>query len=430
MDGRSSPPAQPPLADRVEQFIAGQLETGPVAAAARWLEAAYAAFPGWQTPDAALLAACLESYSQPGGELLRLRDEDAAPAAQRRPGRHAAPAGRAWASGWAIPVWLAPEPAQLARPELPPGRRARSGWPGRLDAGQRGLARGKASRPLPLPWWPRRSLHPWLAAPSEALAACPRYVALPGGRAGLLDFKLRRCPPWRSRLAWTGWEFVKFRHLRELAGQPGLSLAGFRARIGLDPIVTLPGQQLTLFEHWNDKETPMRLTRCRACRWRTCRRRWSRCRACGPPCRPKTPARPVPALLVKRDDQTGLASGGNKTRKLEYLLAEALAAGGRHGADRGRAAVQPLPPDGRGRGQGWPALRAGAGRQRAALEGGNLLLDRLLGAEIVWAGQRDRLALLAETAEAAGAAGHRPYIIPYGGSSPSARPATRWLSRS
>ncbi|MBU2610502.1 MAG: pyridoxal-phosphate dependent enzyme, partial [Chloroflexi bacterium] len=30
-----------------------------------------------------------------------------------------------------------------------------------------------------------------------------------------------------------------------------------------------------------------------------------------------------PRLLVKRDDQTGLAFGGNKTRKLEFLLAEA-----------------------------------------------------------------------------------------------------------
>src|SRR2546430_11777857 len=36
-----------------------------------------------------------------------------------------------------------------------------------------------------------------------------------------------------------------------------------------------------------------------------------------------------PRLLVKRDDQTGLAIGGNKTRKLEFTVAEAL----RRGAD-------------------------------------------------------------------------------------------------
>ena len=34
-----------------------------------------------------------------------------------------------------------------------------------------------------------------------------------------------------------------------------------------------------------------------------------------------------PRLLVKRDDQTGLAFGGNKTRKLEFLIAEAQARG-------------------------------------------------------------------------------------------------------
>jgi 1-aminocyclopropane-1-carboxylate deaminase/D-cysteine desulfhydrase-like pyridoxal-dependent ACC family enzyme len=34
-----------------------------------------------------------------------------------------------------------------------------------------------------------------------------------------------------------------------------------------------------------------------------------------------------PRLLVKRDDQTGLASGGNKIRKLEFLVAAAQAAG-------------------------------------------------------------------------------------------------------
>src|SRR5437762_14279305 len=32
-----------------------------------------------------------------------------------------------------------------------------------------------------------------------------------------------------------------------------------------------------------------------------------------------------PELLIKRDDQTGLALGGNKVRKLEFLVADALA---------------------------------------------------------------------------------------------------------
>ncbi|MCB0001780.1 MAG: hypothetical protein KDH86_04455, partial [Anaerolineae bacterium] len=81
----------------------------------------------------------------------------------------------------------------------------------------------------------------------------PRYVVLPGGRAELLDFKLRRCPSWRGQLAWTGWEFIKFRHIRRLAAVPDLTLAGFRARAGMDPVVTLPGQQLALFDEAPDE---------------------------------------------------------------------------------------------------------------------------------------------------------------------------------
>jgi hypothetical protein len=236
-------PTQPPLADRLEQFIAQRLETGPATPGAL-AEAVYAAFPGWQTPDAPLLTACLASYGQPDEEVLRLRDEDQ-PQQRRDDLADILRLLGSLGQRLGYEVWLAPDAAQLV-PDL--GLAAE-----RLPDGQ-------------TPWTPanvvwhtqgepafafavvtQAGLHPWLAGPSDALAACPRYVALPGGRAGLLDFKLRRCPLWRTRLAWTGWEFVKYRHLRELAGQATLSLATFRARIGLDPIVTLPGQQLALF---------------------------------------------------------------------------------------------------------------------------------------------------------------------------------------
>lgn len=127
----------------------------------------------------------------------------------------------------------------------------------------------------------------------------------------------------------------------------------------------------------------------------------------------------VPQLWVKRDDQTGLASGGNKVRKLEYLLAQALA----EGADT--VLTVGAPQSNHCRQTAAAAAKAGLrcvlvlGGNAPLLEGGNLLLDRLLGAEIVWAGQRDRLALLAETAQGQAAAGRRPYVAPYGGSSPA-----------
>lgn len=126
--------------------------------------------------------------------------------------------------------------------------------------------------------------------------------------------------------------------------------------------------------------------------------------------------RSAPLLLVKRDDQTGLASGGNKTRKLEYLLGDALA----QGADT--VLTVGAPQSNHCRQTAAAAAKAGLrcvlvlGGNAPRLEGGNLLLDRLLGAEIIWAGQQDRLHLLAEMAQAQAAAGFRPYIIPYGGS--------------
>jgi hypothetical protein len=237
------PLTHPPLADRLEQFIVRQLEAGPVALETL-AEAVYDAFPGWQTPDAALLDACLLSYGQPDGSLLRLRAEDQP---QQRRGDLASAVRLLANLGQRLgyDVWLATEPLSLDPDLLPTSAHHRMDLADWTPANVVWHTLGEPAFAFAVV--AQASLHPWLAAPPDALAACPRYVALPGGRAGLLDFKLRRCPLWRARLAWTGWEFVKYRHLRELAGQPGLNLAGFRARIGLDPIVTLPGQQLALF---------------------------------------------------------------------------------------------------------------------------------------------------------------------------------------
>jgi len=121
-------------------------------------------------------------------------------------------------------------------------------------------------------------------------------------------------------------------------------------------------------------------------------------------------------LWIKRDDQTGLAFGGNKTRKLEFLVAEAEARGAQTLITRG-------------------ALQSNHCRQTAAaaaarglqsilvLRGdppgsvnGNLLLDHLLGAEIVWARDRDPEVVLQETFARAEADARRPYLVPYGGS--------------
>jgi D-cysteine desulfhydrase family pyridoxal phosphate-dependent enzyme len=124
----------------------------------------------------------------------------------------------------------------------------------------------------------------------------------------------------------------------------------------------------------------------------------------------------VPALWVKRDDMTGLFLGGNKTRKLEYLLAEAR----QEGADT--LVTVGAPQSNHARQTAAAAAKCGLqsvlvlGGSAPKLEGGNYLLDQLLGAEVVWAGDRDRLRVMDEVVRDLQRSGRRPYAITYGGS--------------
>lgn len=130
-----------------------------------------------------------------------------------------------------------------------------------------------------------------------------------------------------------------------------------------------------------------------------------------------------PNLLVKRDDATGLAFGGNKTRKLELLLAEAQANGAltlvTTGAAQSNHCRQTAAAAAR---YGFQCILVLAGKPDQAPEywrapSGNLLLDRLLGAEIVWSERAQRDQTLQQVFENAWEAGRRPYLVPYGGSS-------------
>ena len=125
-----------------------------------------------------------------------------------------------------------------------------------------------------------------------------------------------------------------------------------------------------------------------------------------------------PEIWIKRDDQTGLATGGNKTRKLELLIAEALAQGAEVvltvGAVQSNHCRQTAAAAARA---GLPCVLVlrGQAPPREAWTG-NLLLDDLLGARIWWAGDQDPLAALEAAAQAERDAGRKPYVIPYGGS--------------
>jgi len=125
-----------------------------------------------------------------------------------------------------------------------------------------------------------------------------------------------------------------------------------------------------------------------------------------------------PQLWVKRDDQTGLATGGNKARKLEFLIAEALAQDADTlitcGAAQSNHARQTAAAAARF-GLNCTLVLSGEEVQEAR---GNLLLDRLFGADVVWAGDQPIPERLEEVAEDLRARARRPYVIPLGGSNP------------
>jgi len=125
-------------------------------------------------------------------------------------------------------------------------------------------------------------------------------------------------------------------------------------------------------------------------------------------------------LWVKRDDLTGLGGGGNKVRKLEHLCADALT----QGCD--------LLVTGGGRQSNHVRMTAAAanhlglgctivlGSDRPDEATGNVLLDQLLGPDIVWAGALDYYELEAAIeaeADRLRDAGRRPYAMPLGGAS-------------
>jgi D-cysteine desulfhydrase len=125
-----------------------------------------------------------------------------------------------------------------------------------------------------------------------------------------------------------------------------------------------------------------------------------------------------PGILMKRDDMTGLAFGGNKTRKLEFLVADALLRGADTLLTAGAAQSNHC------RQTAAAAAKAGKrcdlvlGGAAPSVPEGNLLLDTLLDARIHWAGSDRRGETLEEVATSLRKEGLTPCLIPYGGSSP------------
>ena len=123
-----------------------------------------------------------------------------------------------------------------------------------------------------------------------------------------------------------------------------------------------------------------------------------------------------PEIFMKRDDITSLGMGGNKTRKLEFLIGDAL-----------KQDKDTLITAG-GLQSNHCRLTAAAARKaslschlvlngkKPEIPNGNILLDKIFGANIHYCDRKDRDRRLNQVAEDLAATGKKPYVIPVGGS--------------
>jgi len=132
-----------------------------------------------------------------------------------------------------------------------------------------------------------------------------------------------------------------------------------------------------------------------------------------------------PEIWIKRDDCTGMSSGGNKTRKLEYLLAEAQAEGAdiilTQGATQSNHARQTAACAAK-LGMACHLLLENRTLKTAEeyTQGGNVFLDHLHGATVErHPANPDMNGEMLKVAERLKAAGRKPYAIPGGGSNPT-----------
>ncbi len=125
-----------------------------------------------------------------------------------------------------------------------------------------------------------------------------------------------------------------------------------------------------------------------------------------------------PRIFIKRDDCTGLAFGGNKTRKLEYLIADAQQKGasvvitcGSTGSNHCRQTAAAA------RIAGMKCVLVLNAIEEDSSPTGNLLLDQMLGAQIHYVGsEAERDPAMEQLADEFRERGEEPYVIPSGGS--------------
>lgn len=226
-DFNEPPPAEMPLADQIEVELVRFLRKRTAVPQAEIEAGMCARFPGLLTPPQDLLLACLQSYAQlEPGEPLRWTLQEQEDAMLRF--KHIQAAHR-----YLIQIGeqlgytcLTPTPQSSGESHVPISLLWQAGgqniWAFSI------MASSLISRCL---------VHP-LPAPNQV-------IVLPGGRANLLSFKLRRDA--RLARAAQGWHFLKFRHLRQILEQPNLTPGLWDSLLDADPPRWEEAAQLKFF---------------------------------------------------------------------------------------------------------------------------------------------------------------------------------------
>ncbi|HMJ79539.1 MAG TPA: hypothetical protein VK592_00675 [Candidatus Dormibacteraeota bacterium] len=257
-DERDVAAAAVPLSDRVEWAVFSLLSTSGGISEAAFFDRIASMFRGHDTPDEALVRACLESYRS-SGDGLRTADE-----LQTRYREHAELLGLITEYGHRLGLrcWI-------GRPEQ--RHRYRGVTLGDLlsDAEQHAylplISRGdqEALEATDVIWYLRGKATflfevEWTAMLAEPLlrrgARIPtdehvvRFLVIAPERTELVRYKLERSPLLRRTLEAGNWHIIKAHHLRAAMAREGADLDRLGPYLGLDPEIETEGEQLSLFQ--------------------------------------------------------------------------------------------------------------------------------------------------------------------------------------
>ncbi len=238
----------PPLSDRVEEAVWEVLCEKPTLSAETLEGAIYPRFPGLLTPEAELIEACLKSYVQEiAAGHWQLRPEDQPENRERQRGQgvaHLVKLGQRLGYGiglsraWRKQSWEGGTLMDLLRNEDP-------------DV--------EPPSPFDVLWHEDKEVrHAFVLLSMAALGLVPwhkddmgegikRYLVIPEERGDLMSFKLDRSPWLRQAVVTGHWQFIKYRHLSQLASAAEIDRHDLKKIVGLRPIIEQNEAQMPLF---------------------------------------------------------------------------------------------------------------------------------------------------------------------------------------